>query len=128
MTVHNPEIQENQMVFYQDGVLTAPTPGIGKPMTIRVPFACTIIEVLAHVETAPLVQAIIIDVNKNGISIWNLTPGNRVQIAAGATVGNQTLFDTNALAKDDELTIDSDQVGVGTPGSDLTLYVRIRRS
>ena len=81
----------------------------------------TIIKVYLIVKTAPTGAALIVDVNKNGTSIWNVTPANRVQIAAGATTGNQTSFDTSQLSDGDYLTFDIDFVdpafapGPGTP-------------
>jgi len=116
---------QNQMVFYQDGVL-AILPGAGKPKTIVVPFNCTILEAYGHVETAPTGANIIVDVNLNGTSIWNVTPGNRLNIAIGATTGSRIVFDTANFNKDDELQIDVDQPGSVIPGTDLGVYIRIK--
>ena len=115
----------NQMVFYEDSTLTLKV-GAGKPMTIVVPFDCTVIEVYGHVETAPTGANIIVDVNLNGTSIWATTPGNRLNIAAGATTGSKTAFDTSNFDKDDELQIDIDQIGSIVAGTDLGVYIRIK--
>ena len=47
-------------------------------------------------------------------------------IAAAANLGTQTVFDTTALADEDVLTIDIDQVGSGTAGADLTVELRCK--
>ena len=75
------------------------------------------------VKTAPTGQALIVDINKNGTSLWSATQANRPQIAAGATAGETTSFDTTTATDDDVLTMDVDQVGSGTAGSDLTVVL-----
>lgn len=86
--------------------------------------ALTISKVYVNVKTAPTGAAIIIDVNKNGTSIWDTTQANRATIAAGATSGTQTSFDTTALTEGDVLTLDIDQVGSTVAGADLTVTVK----
>lgn len=84
----------------------------------------TITKAYANVKTAPSGAAIIVDININGTSIWNTTPANRLTIADAATSGTQTSFDTTALSEGDILTIDIDQVGSTTAGSDLTVTLK----
>jgi hypothetical protein len=62
--------------------------------------SATIIRADARVETAPASQAIILDIHLNGTTIWS-TQANRVQIAASATSGTRTTFNTTALADGD---------------------------
>lgn len=83
----------------------------------------TITKAYANVKTAPTGQAIVIDINKNGTTIWS-TQANRVQIAAAASSGTQTSFNTTSLAEGDVLTMDIDQVGSGTAGADLTVSLK----
>lgn len=83
----------------------------------------TIQKVYANVKTAPTGQSILIDVNKNGSTIWS-TQANRLAVGASATSGTQTSFDTTGLVEGDVLTVDVDQVGSGTPGADLTIEIK----
>lgn len=84
----------------------------------------TISKVYVNCKTAPTGADIIIDINKNGTSIWNTTPANRATIAAGATSGTQTSFDTTSLSEGDILTVDIDQIGSTVAGADITIIVK----
>lgn len=84
----------------------------------------TITKAYARVKTAPTGANLIIDINKNGTSIWNTTQANRLTINAGSTSGTQTNFDTTSLADEDYLTIDIDQVGSSIAGADLTIILK----
>jgi len=73
----------------------------------------------------PTGQALIVDVNKNGSSMYSTRP----QIAAGSTVGEREPEGTYAnrcLARGDYLTADLDQKGSSVDGEDLTVQVRGR--
>jgi hypothetical protein len=83
--------------------------------------------VRASVGTAPVGSAVIVDVNKNGVSIYG-TPGNRPQIAAGTKTGAGGVASGGSFVAGDIITVDIDAVGSTTPGSDLTVVVRLRRS
>lgn len=85
------------------------------------PIPLNIKKAFARVKTAPTGQALIVDINKNGTSIWNTNQANRLQIAATANSGSQTSFDTTSLAEGDYLTLDIDQVGSTVAGADLTV-------
>lgn len=63
--------------------------------------------------------------SQGGTTIWSAR-ANRVQIAAGATSGTQTNFDTTAVADGDVFTLDVDQVGTGTVGAELTVTLQIK--
>jgi hypothetical protein len=84
--------------------------------------AVTITNVRASVGTAPTTQSIIVDVNKNGTTIFT-TQGNRPTIAAGANTDATSTPDVTAFAAGDYMTVDVDQVGTGTVGADLTVQV-----
>ena len=84
----------------------------------------TISKVYAYVKTAPTSASILIDINVNGTSIWNVAQTNRLTIVSGATSGSQTIFDTTSLSDGDVLTFDIDQVGSGNPGQDITIVLR----
>lgn len=89
-----------------------------------VPASLTITKAYIYAKTAPTGQALIVDINLNGTSIWNATQANRVQLAATATSGNQTSFDTTTVAEGDVLTIDVDQVGSTIVGADVTVELK----
>jgi len=82
----------------------------------------TISEVHCEVNTAPVGAAIIVDVHKGGVTIFT-TQSNRPQIADGANVGSSTTIEVPAWANDAYLTVDRDQVGSTTSGSDLVVTV-----
>jgi len=85
----------------------------------------TITGVRASVGTAPAGAAIIIDVNKNGTTIFT-TQANRPTIAAAAnTSGNVTNADVTTIAAGEYLTIDIDQIGSTTAGADLTVQIEV---
>lgn len=83
--------------------------------------------VRAAVSGAPAGSSLIVDVNKNGSTIFT-TQADRPTIAAAAftALGTGTgLAATYALG--DFMTVDIDQVGSTTPGTTLTVLVRMRR-
>lgn len=82
--------------------------------------------VRAAVNTAPTGSAVIIDVNKNGTTIYT-TQSDRPQIAAAgfSATGNNPAVTT--FAAGDYLTVDVDQIGSTIAGSDLTVTVRLRK-
>jgi len=96
--------------------------GTDKAPTLLAPCSLTIVKVKLVVKTAPGGQAIIVDVNKNGTTIFT-TQGNRPQIAAGQTTGDSGTPDVTGLAEGDKVTIDVDQVGASPAGADLTVEV-----
>jgi hypothetical protein len=96
--------------------------GTDKAPTILAPCTLTITKVKLVVKTAPTGAAIIVDVNKNGTTIFT-TQANRPQIAISATTGDSGTPDVTALAETDKLTIDLDQVGSTVAGADLTVEV-----
>jgi len=74
-------------------------------------------------KTAPTTADMIADVNIAGTSLWNTTQANRPTIAATATSGTGTAFDTTTLSDADMLTLDIDQVGSTIPGGQVTLIL-----
>lgn len=110
-------------VFPVSGVLIVDT---DVSPTIIVPNAVTIEKVFAYVKTAPSGADILIDINVNGTSIWAATQANRVTIPDGASdqAYSQTSFDTSSLSEGDLITMDIDQIGSSTAGSDLTVEIR----
>lgn len=85
----------------------------------------TISGVRASVGTAPAGASIIIDISKNGTTIFT-TQANRPTIAAATnTSGNVTTMDVTTVAAGEYLTVDIDQIGSTTAGADLTVQVEV---
>jgi hypothetical protein len=110
--------------FSRSGTLTVAA-GAGR---FRFPFAATILGVTAAVNTAPTGASLILDVNKNGTTIFT-TQANRPTIAAsGNATTTEPTPDVTAMAAGDYLTVDVDQIGSTVAGSDVTAFVRYRRT
>lgn len=112
---------QSTIPYSRPGAL-AVTPGAQR---FRFPFAVTILGVSAAVNTAPTGASILVDVNKNGTTIFT-TQGNRPSIAAAgyATAAEVTNMDVTAFAAGDYCTVDVDQIGSTVAGSDLVVLVR----
>jgi hypothetical protein len=121
----NFEVGERQPMFVFTIVGTLATGTSMTPLLVA-PRTLTIIKAYANVKTAPTGAALIFDINKNGTSIWASTQANRVQIAASATSGTKTSFDTTALSEGDVLTLDVDQVGSTIAGADATISLKCK--
>lgn len=94
-----------------------------------VPWAGTITNVVATVNTAPTGASLIIDVLLGGATIYGITPANKPTIAAGDTedLGTNTP-DTTALSQNDILTVQVEQVGSTIPGADCIVQIRGNRT
>lgn len=114
---------EHLATFSATGSLTA---GPGRNRYLF-PFAATILGVTAAIGTAPVGQSIILDVHKNGTTVFT-TQGNRPTIAAAANAtATEAVPDVTAIAAGDYITVDRDQVGTTEAGQNLTVFVRYRR-
>lgn len=82
--------------------------------------------VRASVNTAPTGAAILIDVNKNGVTI-NTVQTTRPTIAAAAFTGLGATPAITTFAAGDYITVDVDQIGSTVAGSDLTVAIRLRK-
>jgi len=108
------------MPFSIGGTLTV---GTGKHRLYNDTGASLLIRsVRASVGTAPTGASLIVDVNRNGTTIFT-TQAGRPTIAAAANTARVTGMDVTALADGDYLTIDVDQIGAGSAGADLTVQV-----
>lgn len=85
-----------------------------------------VVDVRATVGTAPTGADMIVDVNRNGTTIFT-TQSNRPQIAAGSTTDISRTIENGRLDPGDYLTVAVDQVGSTVAGSDLVVNVRVRR-
>ena len=82
----------------------------------------TISEVFLSANTPPTDSSIIVDIHKDGTTIFT-TQSNRPAIAAGANTGNTTTIEVPIWAVGEYLKMDIDQIGSGTAGSDLTVHI-----
>lgn len=95
------------------------------------PWNCTIVDVVAQLGTAPTGASVIFDVNRNGgTNTIFATQGNRPTVAIGTNVAVSGAPEgTLTMTKDvSYLTVDIDQVGSGTAGSDAVVTVRVKRT
>src|SRR5258705_8480437 len=99
--------------FALSGGLTAPT--LGK-LRFRFPFDATLEGVSAAVDTAPTGANIILDVNKNGVSIFPISTKPTITATTFDTGGSEDVPDTTGILSGDYLQVDIDQVGSTIPG------------
>ena len=85
----------------------------------------TISTVYGYVRTESYESAIIVDVNRNGTTIFT-DQGQRVWMFG--TDHDENTPAVTSLNKNDRLDIDIDQVGETTPGADLTIMVRCKQN
>lgn len=109
--------------FSQQGTLTV------KTGTSRYPVkggTFQIISVAAMVNTAPTGATVIVDVNKNGTTIYG-TQGNRPTVAISATSATVGAHTATTVTDGDYLTVDIDQIGSTVAGADLVVVIRMQR-
>lgn len=104
--------------FNVSGTLTVGT-GVAR---FYLPFACTILNVIVSVGTAPTGAAVIVDVNKNGITIFT-TQANRPTIAVSTNADTSSVPDVTAMAVNDYFTVDIDQIGSTVAGANLVVQI-----
>lgn len=132
-------IGDNQMTVTDGGTSTVfesfDTERWAGPSTLTVkegdyeiPFsgAFEIIDVEARVKTQPTGSAIIVDVHKNGSTIFT-TPGDRPTIAT-STNSDIAIPNVTAGADGDYLRVDVDQIDSNAIGQGLTVTIRYRRT
>lgn len=94
------------------------TTGTAK-LTFRMPYAMTLSEVRASVNTAPAGSVLTVDINESGATILS----TKLTIDAGeetsVTAATPAVISDTALADDAEITIDIDTVGSSTAGKGL---------
>lgn len=104
--------------FYVDDTLTVDT----KLCSVIAPFSMTIAEIRIAVDTAPTGADLIVDVNKNGITLYT-TQANRPTITATNTSATATDPDVTSIAVGDKISIDVDQIGSTVAGENLMVTI-----
>lgn len=109
-----------QHILTFSGVLSTGLNPLRLTNTFGVPLTITRVYLVA--DLAPTGAAIIVDVHKNGTTIFT-NQANRPQIAAGQTTGQTTTIDVPTWAAGDELQVEIDQVGSTVAGADLVAVI-----
>lgn len=131
-TVNASTLNSQSPSYYADHIIPYTKSGTLSVTTgtlrYRLPWAATIIATTASVNTAPTGASIIVDVLKNGTTIYSTT-ANRPTIAATnfATTTSPTP-DVTSLSAGDYLTVNISQVGSTIAGSDLSVFIEIQRA
>lgn len=103
--------------------LTAPTVGDAE---LPLDGDYSLVSVAARVKTAPTGADLIVDVNKNGTTIFG-TQANRPTVAASANNATVGAASVTTFASGDRLSVDIDQVGSTVAGGFLVVVIRLRR-
>ena len=112
------------LVFTKLGSLST---GTNVTLALLAPVGLTVQNVRCYAKTAPTGTNLIVDINKNGSTIFT-TQANRPTISAGQNKGNSSPApDITSLVEGDVVTLDIDQIGSGTAGSDLTVLVKCKQ-
>lgn len=90
---------------------------------VPVHMTATIVSIRVRINTAPTGQAVIVDVNKNGTTVYT-TQANRPTVAASGNSTNASLPDITSLSAGDYLSVDIDQVGSTITGADMVVSIR----
>jgi hypothetical protein len=94
-----------------------------KQAQILMPASATISKVIVYSDDQPTGASIIVDVNKNGTTIFT-TQSGRPEVAVSTNTADSATPDVTALVQDDRVGIDIDQVGSSVVGgNDLMVTV-----
>ena len=96
--------------------------GSGK-ISFRAPYAITLTSVRASVATAPTGAKIVIDINESGTSILSTELSIDPNEETSTTAATPPVISDPNLADDAEISVDIDQVGSGTAGAGLKVYL-----
>jgi hypothetical protein len=106
---------------------TALTTGTAK-LTWRTPYAITVTEVRASVNTAPTGSTIIVDINEGGSTILSTKLSIDASEFTSTTAASAAVISDTALADDAEITFDIDQIGSTIAGKGLKVSIIGRRT
>ena len=97
-------------------------------VTFRMPWAMTVLEVRASVNTAPAGSTIIVDINEGGTTIVSTKITIDASEKTSETAATPPFISDSALANDAEITIDIDQIGSSTAGKGLKVFLKGTRT
>lgn len=90
-------------------------------MTFRFPFSVNIKNVTASVNTAPTGANLILNIKKNGTSIFSTLLSIDATEKTSTTAATPAVLSTTTITADDEITVDITQVGSTAPGAGLKI-------
>jgi hypothetical protein len=93
----------------------------------RMPYAGTLLDVRASVNTAPTGSTLIVDINEAGTSLLSTKLSIDASETTSTTAATAAVISDSALADDAEITIDIDQIGSTIAGKGLKVYLKVRR-
>ena len=96
-------------------------------MSFLAPCDLVLLSVHLAVDVAPEGAQILLDINKNGTTVFS-TQHNRPMIEDGSASGTSLPPDITSIKTGDKITLDIDQVGNFSPGSNLSVTVVCRES
>ena len=91
--------------------------------TFRMPYALTVTAVRANVNTAPVGSTITVDINDGGTTILSTKLTIDASEKTSTTAATPPVISDTALANDAEITVDIDQIGSGTAGKGLKVWI-----
>jgi len=91
--------------------------------TFRMPYAFTLTEVRASVNTAPTGATLIVDINETGTTVLSTKLSIDVGETTSTTAASPAVISDASIADDAEISIDVDQIGSGTAGAGLKVYL-----
>ena len=97
-------------------------------VTFYMPFAMTLTEVRASVNTAPTGSTIIVDINENDSTILSTKLSIDASENTSSTAASAAVISDTALADNAKITFDIDQVGSTNPGKGLKVYLKGTRA
>ena len=115
-----PTTSYHQAIFTLDDVIYTNTGAIRlRNLTGR---TLNISQVFCEVGTAPTGNDIVVDINKNDVTIFT-DQANRPRILAGSNSGYTTAVDISSWYANEYLTMDIDEIGSIIVGSNLVVTV-----
>jgi hypothetical protein len=106
---------------------TVITNGANK-VRFKADFAGTLVAVRAGVNIAPTGSTLIIDINKNGVSMLGTKLSIDATETTSTTATNAATITTTSIADEDEISIDIDQPGATVAGAGLKVSLFVRRA
>jgi hypothetical protein len=113
----NVKTTESFLVAVSDEA-TALTTGTGK-ITFRMPYAFTLTQIRASVNTVSSSGLPTVDVKKNGTTVFSTLLSIDASEKTSQTAATPAVLSTTALADDDEITVDITVAGTGAKGLKL---------
>ena len=113
---------ESMLIAVSDET-TAITTGTAK-VTFRMPYAFTLTDVRASVNTASSSGVVTVDINEGGASILSTKLTIDASKKTSVTAATPAVISDTSLADDAEMTIDIDTAGTGAKGLKVTLIGR----